>query len=314
MLANVAWLPLYFVAAQFDWNGQDQIQFWQVYFVTTPHRWVTLGLVFLDSRRFHGQRWLFSGLAAGVVLLCLGVQLTTGQLTCLLAIDYLWNAWHFSAQHHGIYRVYDRMSAVSSVGTAALLEKWLLRGYLLYVIFRVAGTTWADPDIDQWFAALDIVAFLLPCGLIARELFKSGTHPSGRTFYLLSVLALYSTLLWVVHTRQLSLVLLLTTLSALFHATEYLAIVSWSVDKRSKVPGQQTGILGWLAPRWGYALAVYVVILGSAGWMIEQGWFELWLLINVIVAFLHYAYDGLIWRQGGGQSTTASSGLAGVSP
>jgi hypothetical protein len=27
-------------------------------------------------------------------------------------------------------------------------------------------------------------------------------------------------------------------------------------------------------------------------------WFvELWLFLNVVVAFLHYAYDGLIWRR-----------------
>jgi hypothetical protein len=30
--------------------------------------------------------------------------------------------------------------------------------------------------------------------------------------------------------------------------------------------------------------------------MIEHRFLETWLLINIIVAFLHYSYDGLIWK------------------
>lgn len=314
LLANIGWVPLFVLASQFDWAGRNQIQFWQIYFVTTPHRWVTLGLVFLDPHRFASQRWLYSGLAVAVVLICLSVRLTTGQLTCLLAVDYLWNAWHFSAQNHGIYRIYDHLSAAPSLGYAAAVEKWTFRGFLLYVIFRVAGVTWADPEIDGWFAAFDWVAFVLPCGLVAREFAKHRGRPAGRTCYLWSVLALYSGLLWAVHTRQLGAVLLLTTLSALAHATEYLAIVGWSVQQRAREHGEKMGILGWLAPRWGFAMGVYLVVLGSAGWLIEQGWFEFWLLINVMVAFLHYAYDGLLWRRGGRPAALAPARQAVLTP
>ena len=124
--------------------------------------------------------------------------------------------------------------------------------------------------------------------------------------YLVSVLALYSGMLWSVHTNQLGIALILTTMSALFHATEYLAIVGWSVQQRARERGEQMGILGWLAPRWGIAVGIYIVVLGSAGWMIEQGWFEVWLLVNVIVAFLHYAYDGILWRRGRRSSKAVS--------
>jgi len=43
--------------------------------------------------------------------------------------------------------------------------------------------------------------------------------------------------------------------------------------------------------------AVFVLVLGSAGWLLDQGWLEFWLTVNVVVAFLHYAYDGLLWRR-----------------
>jgi hypothetical protein len=114
---------------------------------------------------------------------------------------------------------------------------------------------------------------------------------------LISALVLYSSLLWAVHVRELGLVLCLATASALFHAIEYLSLVSWSVRQRQMAPRTRMGLLGHLAPRWGIALAVFVLVLGSAGWLLDQGYLEAWLTINVIVAFLHYAYDGLIWRR-----------------
>jgi hypothetical protein len=57
------------------------------------------------------------------------------------------------------------------------------------------------------------------------------------------------------------------------------------------------GLLAHLVPRWGIALAVFVVVLGAGGWLIDQRFVEAWLFLNVVAAFLHYAYDGLIWRR-----------------
>ena len=111
------------------------------------------------------------------------------------------------------------------------------------------------------------------------------------------MLCLYSGLLWAVHERRLGLVLALATASALFHAIEYLFLVSWSVRQRHAGLGSRMGLLGYLVPRWGLALGVFVVVLGAGGWLMDQRFLEAWLLINVIVAFLHYAYDGLIWRR-----------------
>jgi hypothetical protein len=42
---------------------------------------------------------------------------------------------------------------------------------------------------------------------------------------------------------------------------------------------------------------VFVLVLGAGGWLMDQRFIQAWLFVNVIVAFLHYAYDGLIWRR-----------------
>ena len=85
--------------------------------------------------------------------------------------------------------------------------------------------------------------------------------------------------------------------SALFHAIEYLSIISWSVHQQHASRGDKMGLLGYLVPRWGIVLGVFMVILGVGGWLMDQRFLETWLFINIIVAFLHYSYDGLIWRR-----------------
>jgi hypothetical protein len=295
LVANVAWPLLLLAQVGQGFDGRAGLQFWQVYYITTPHRWITLALVFLDRERFQERKGLFLALAACFVALCVGVRLTTGTLTCLLAIDYVWNAWHFAAQHHGIYRIYGRMTEPSRA-TGMAFEKWSMRLFLLYVILRVAGGTWSYPSLEQWLRTLDWLAPAVPFGLILSDLVRGPRGSQGRLVYLLSVSALYLSLLWAVHTRRPALVLSLATASALFHALEYLTLVSWSVQRRHVTTGDRMGLLGYLAPRWAIALGLFVLILGAGGWLMDQRLLHAWLLINLIVAFLHYAYDGLIWR------------------
>jgi len=295
-VANIAWPLLVLAQVGEGFSGQAGLQFWQVYYVTTPHRWVTLLIVFLDRERFHQRRRAFLGVAACVAVVCLGVRLTTGALTCLMTIDYLWNAWHFASQHHGIYRIYSRLGYPTPT-RGLTLEKWAMRGFLLYVILRVASATWSDAALEAFLRTCDWIAAVVPLWLVARDFSQARAGSRGRTAYLLSVSALYLCLLWAVHERRLGLVLSLATASALFHAVEYLSLVSWSVRQRHAAMGGRMGLLGYLAPRWGITLAVFVLVLGAGGWLMDQRFIEVWLLLNVMVAFLHYAYDGLIWRR-----------------
>jgi hypothetical protein len=137
-IANLAWPFVLLAQVGESFSGHAGLQFWQLYYVTTPHRWITLALVFADRERFHQRKLVFVALAAVVAVACLAVRVSTGALTCLLAIDYVWNAWHFASQHHGIYRIYGRLGeAVPPTGLA--LEKWSMRVFLLYVILRVVS-------------------------------------------------------------------------------------------------------------------------------------------------------------------------------
>ncbi|WP_236621089.1 hypothetical protein [Rhodopirellula sallentina] len=129
----------------------QSLLFWQIYFVTAPHRWITLALVAVDHHKGHDRRRQFIALGCAILIGCLCVKMGTGSLLCLGAIDYIWNAWHFASQHHGIFQIYQRRSRPSISGTEsngnatsnmkaqARFDKFLFRGFMLYVIGRVAG-------------------------------------------------------------------------------------------------------------------------------------------------------------------------------
>ena len=294
-IANIFWPVLLMLQFAPGFEGRSGIQFWQLYFITTPHRWSTLLVVLLDRERFQQRKKAFVAVAVVIVVACLGVRMTTGTLTCLLAVDYLWNAWHFAAQHHGVYRIYSRLGADSTL-LPDRLEKWLFRSFLLYVIFRTASAAAAPGAMDLWLSRADWISLLIPVWLGSREL-KSFSHGFwGRSLYLISLLGLYVSLLWAVNTHRPDIVLSLATASAWFHASEYLAIIGWHVQCRANKSGKQNVVLHWIAPRWGLMLLTYAVVLGSGSLLLDRDVPELWLLVNVIVAFLHYTYDGMIWK------------------
>ncbi|MCA9035296.1 MAG: hypothetical protein KDA91_09205 [Planctomycetaceae bacterium] len=295
-IANLFWPLLLLLQHEHGFEGRQAVEFWQIYFITTPHRWITMVLVLLDHRYYRQQSRAFLWIAVLVVGVCAGVRVLTGTLTCLLAVDYVWNAWHFASQHHGIYRIYTRVNRNFPASTLALqMQKWFLRGFLLYVTLRVATSTFADIAIEEVTMQLDWWVMLMPAYLLMSE-FRTSNHNSlGRRLYLISVLGIYSSLLWSVHTHRGALTLILATASAWFHASEYMSVIGWHIQKRATT-GDDVPLLAWLASRWIVAMLVFVVVLGSCSWVLEHQFLETWLTINVIIAFLHYGYDGFIWK------------------
>jgi hypothetical protein len=294
-VANVLWPLVLFLPYGPAFDGHDAVHFWQLYYVTTPHRWITLLFVILDRDRLRATWGSLVALGVGLLAASGAVRWGTGDITCLLAVDYVWNAWHFAAQHHGVYRIYRRQASKTPSWFESV-EKWGLRGFLLYVILRVAGGTWRHEELESALRWADCAVAALPLGLWVREWRTSRSLRSGAGLYLTSVCGLYLTLLWAVHARQPRLVLLLATASALFHALEYLTLVGWSMHRHHARRSDDRRLITRLAPQWGLAIVVFAVVLGASGWWLEHHLLEAWLFANVVMAFVHYAFDGVIWR------------------
>jgi hypothetical protein len=170
---------------------------------------------------------------------------------------------------------------------------------LLYVILRIApplGRRVADavPAASDWLAA----SAQSRGGQRPR---RAGGAVGGQPLYLLSVCSLYLAI--PPFTPRARLVALATARPCF---TRLISLASGlNVRRQHAARASAMGLLGYLAPRWALALGLFLLILGSAGWLLEHQWLQAWLTLNVIVAFCHYAYDGMIW---GRQAVPAAGG------
>ena len=291
-VANLAWLIL--LLPGFATDSGTAIDFWQVYFITLPHRWMTLLLVAVDPDR-RGSKSSRLGLIATVAaLLVAGIYFGTGGLTCLAIVDFAWNAWHFGAQHAGILRMYS----LKAKAAPSQIERWGVRLFVSYALLRTASwaTGWAagSEQFMQSLRLVDLAMFLLPIMVIVQSVIQRG-WTLARAIYRASVLFLYSGILLATTFEDRNLLIPLLVGSAMFHATEYLAIITIYANKRESVGSP--GSFRLLAKHWLGFLAIFVVSLGTLGILLESNGFGAgWLAVNTWAAFVHYAFDGMIWK------------------
>jgi hypothetical protein len=313
-LANLTWpvaVLLYFLRPT-EAQGPDFLNFFQMYFLSTPHRWITLVLVFCDSDRFWKEPAKFGGMAVGLIALGLALvglaafflapgDLTgtnvAGSLVLLMMLDYIWNAWHFAAQHAGISRIYGRTTRPEQSLPHAEFEKTALRILVLWVFFRLAvhmasvseyaaSVDWLVP----WLGYIDPLVLIPAVVLLYREAKTFRTQCIGRLGYIVSVIALYTAQLVAIRLGSGPWMMAFFFAGAVFHAIEYLAICNWSVQKRT------SGIWRYQITRTGLALFVFMALIGAVNYLVNAQSVYAWYLITLLVSLLHYAYDGIIWR------------------
>lgn len=305
-VANVFWPLLLLVDFFGGITTHQSLLFWQIYFVTAPHRWITLVLVSVDHHKGRDRRLQFLAFGAAILIGCLCLKMGTGSLLCLGVIDYVWNAWHFASQHHGVYRIYQRRRPASGSAPAHVpsqrmlsLDKAIFRAFMLYVIARVAGWGWTEGPFDgfQWVSSVDWFVLIIPVVFLVRQFvqcFVTHNASLASVAYLVSVMTLFSSLLIASHFENSQYVVALALASAIFHSLEYMSIVTWSMHG-SRGTGTSNPLVR-LSQMWLLFLIMFVVIIGLGNYALSRGYFELWVLINIVVAFWHYCFDGMIWR------------------
>jgi hypothetical protein len=253
-------------------------------------------LVAVDSDRREGRGpWfvLWAVLAAAVVG---GVAWWTGGqgLSCLLLVDLVWNAWHFGSQHAGILRIYSGKTGGGRRG----LETYALRILVIYVILQLVG--W----LTEWTAALgtwqsvwwmiDVCAVAPALVLLGLELTDRPWQRWGKVAYLASVTGIYLSLLIALRGHWRSWLLPLTTCSAAFHAVEYLSVITYYAKRRTS--HGSLNLFQKLARNWFVVFVAYLVLFGMFSLSMTRRLGDVWLAVNLWAAYLHYLYDGMIWK------------------
>jgi hypothetical protein len=236
----------------------------------------------------------------GLLLVALSryVPYAVDSLTLLMMLDYIWNAWHFAAQHAGIARIYGRFARPGQSAREVDFEKMAIRIAVLWVFFRIAmylaqrmpfaTNIGALAALLPW---LDPVALLPAAVLLVKEWRRFTPAASGRVLYITSVLTLYAGQLVALTLGADAWMRSLFLAAAVFHAVEYLAICSWAMRKKT------TGIWHYQLARTGVGVLVFMLVLGVANALVYYGWSAYyWALITLLVSLLHYCYDGVIWK------------------
>ncbi len=294
-LANLGWLLL--LLPGFSTSNETVVDFWQVHFLTLPHRWITLLLVLIDKDRRERRAGTLLSIAVLGALVVLGTYLGSGVFLCLGLIDYIWNSWHFASQHSGILRIYSRKRP-SGIGW---LEKWGLRVFIVFAILRTSGSLlWYPESIKEALTALAFIDYLMlsiPAFVLLTNIQHSIRTALPKLIYLISVVSLYSGYLLAGHLHADKWILCFASSASLFHAVEYLAIIHHYMVRKQ---GQESkSILAHVAGQWSIYFVFYIVSLGCMGLYCSEesrGVSVLWQGLNLWAAFSHYAFDGLIWK------------------
>ena len=214
-----------------------------------------------------------------------------------MMLDYIWNAWHFAAQHAGISRIYGRITRPEQSLSHAEFEKMAIRTFVLWVFFRfaihVASATGYNASLGwltPWLAWIDPFVFI-PVGVfLVREVSAYRPQCIGRLLYIGSVIALYSSQLLAIRLENRPVMIACFFGGAIFHAVEYLAVCNWSVQKKVN------GVWHYQITRSGVAVLVFMAVIGIGNWLVAWQSLYVWTLITLLVSLLHYGYDGIIWR------------------
>jgi hypothetical protein len=303
-VASLYWPIVVAITATQLWV-EHPLTFLQVYFISSPHRWATLLLVFLDHERMAGERARFLTVGAGLLLLGLAIvgfsALVPGLehvLIPLMMLDYVWNSWHFSAQHAGMGRIYARAARLFHSPQMAELEKASVRLLVLWSFFRlalvIAANQVSDPTtirtLSSGLAWLDPLAALPALTVFGYSLIHLRDEGISRVAYLGSVVTLYSCMLVAFTLGNDALIRGFLLASALFHAGEYLMVCLWAVNKK------KTGVWSHPATHGLGAFFGFIALVGLANWLLFLWSQYLWMFITLLVSLLHYGYDGMIWK------------------
>ena len=285
----LAFLPIYASP-----DGEPYIQFWMAYFLATPHRWLTLVLVASDRDRRAGQTWLFGVIAVVVAAAIAGIWWATGDFRSLFLFYTLLLGGHFALQHRLVLKMY---SGHSQVGVE-WMETWLPLIFVVYANVRLVAflePIFRLPALDL-LRNLDYAMLAIPVVMLAIELLQFSRQRLPKLLYMLSVFGLWTSVLWTAHWHQDVLCAVLLGAVTVFHAVEYLALVSYYAWKRREVGS--AGLFQTMARNWTVVFAWYVIGCGLLYSLGDAYFVTICYAINTWASILHCVFDAMMWRYG----------------
>lgn len=290
-------------------------------FVGVGHHLPGFIRVYTDSALFQRYRTRF--IAAPLFLLVVFIVLSLLHLNTLAVIVVLWGAWHGAMQVNGFLRIYDTKVGSFSPLTArldwAMCLVWF-GGGLLHSNFRMtsillnfynAGLPVLDPGAFAAFRLVwDVLTACVTLGFLVnawRET-RAGHAPSPVKFLLM---ASSFGFFWFAMVKVSEPIFGLLIFE-IFHDLQYNALV-WAYNRRRVDRGVGVGRLEtFLFGPGAWRILLYTLLVLAYGTMgvftgyskvmapdfAEPAWSTagFWTGLFAVSAFLHFYFDGFIWR------------------
>ena len=296
---NVPWVLVVMAHLLFLDGWFPDVDNFRYLFLTLPHRFITLALVFLDRDKFFTRPVMFVSLPLGFTALILllgllgtGVFLGTSTMICFLTIDYLWNTYHFAAQHYGVTRIYARKAGSGQ----PKLEKTIIISTITWCLLRAPNWTLFDGQAQILFTVVDFIAVPALLSLVVAEIF-AGIPSVPKLWYVMSVVLLYGGVIVAPYIGLESARHGLLIAASFFHSVEYLAIVHVYMKGKLNRGGFRAGPFRMAAPIWSKVIVPYALVVGTLALIgMDAIPREIWMPFLAVASLCHYAYDGMIWK------------------
>ncbi len=220
----------------------------------------------------------------------------------LLTLSVLWTMYHSVAQKYGFTRIYSRKASYGE----AWIDKGILYSWFFYLFF--AMLIYEQSTILKYKAGKVIVGHLAPyMGIISAfsyillavsvvftliyiyEEYKNRENISiPKNIFVISTLGIYAIFF---HSLIVGYIVF-----GFSHAIEYIAFVNIFVaSKYKKVDDTKKLFKRVSNKQWVYSgiFSVVIVVLSLIGMKIDQNAFLIYIVGS---SFLHFIYDGLIWK------------------
>ena len=265
------------------------------------HRHYTMALVYGQKEEFDKRKQVYIYLPI-IAIIVTALSIYFKVFPYLLTLSVLWTMYHSVAQKYGFTRIYSRKAGYGK----GWIDKGILYSWFFYLFFAmiiyerstllkykagrvIIGNLNNYMDyISTLSYALLAVSIVFTFIYIYEEIKNRKQISIPKNIFVVSTLSIYAIFF---HSMVVGYIVF-----GFSHAIEYIAFVNIFVGaKYRKKPESKAFFSRVSKRRWLYSgvFSAVIIVLSIIGMKLDQNAFLIYIVGS---SFLHFVYDGLIWK------------------
>jgi hypothetical protein len=265
------------------------------------HRHYTMALVYGQKEEFDKRKQVYIYLPI-IAIIVTALSIYFKVFPYLLTLSVLWTMYHSVAQKYGFTRIYSRKAGYGK----GWIDKGILYSWFFYLFFAmiiyerstllkykagrvIIGNLNNYMDyISTLSYALLAVSIVFTFIYIYEEIKNRKQISIPKNIFVVSTLSIYAIFF---HSMVVGYIVF-----GFSHAIEYIAFVNIFVGaKYRKKPESNTFFSRVSKRQWLYSgvFSAVIIVLSLIGMKLDQNAFLIYIVGS---SFLHFVYDGLIWK------------------